>query len=92
MVNANEGPEPSIHFVLERRMQNRRSGSPLPYPTLPRKPIVSEEKIDFSTEKPVLISDALPNPSDAAPARNDNVPFSSRSAFSGFDRNDRIAN
>src|SRR5271154_6533925 len=57
------------------------AGEVLPYPMLPRKPIVSAEKIERSSENPVLKSDALPKPSAAEPARNDRVPRKSRSPF-----------
>src|SRR5579863_4017353 len=77
MLNANEGCDPSSILCLKDACSTAEGERPLPYPTLPRKPIVSEEKIDFSMEKPVLTSDGLPYPSDADPARNDSVPFSS---------------
>src|SRR5580692_3051300 len=75
MVTANVGSDPSA--ILCWKVARKTEFGELrlvPYPTFPRKPIVSEEKIDFSTEKPVLISATLPKPSDGAPARNDSVP------------------
>src|ERR1700690_2581286 len=78
MVTAKSGSDPSS--ILCRKDPRRTAdGELLPYPTLPRRPIVSEEKMDFSIEKPVVISEALPNPFDGDPARNDNVSLSSRS-------------
>src|SRR5580704_236544 len=81
MVTAKDAPEPSTTLCWNDARRTE-VGELLPYPTLPRNPILSEAKIDFSTEKPVLISATLPNPSDGAPVTNDNVPLSSRSAFS----------
>src|ERR1700722_4153557 len=78
MLTANEGSDPSS-ILCRKDARRTEDGELLPYPTLPRRPIVSEEKMDFSIEKPVLISDALPNPSAGDPARNDRVPLISRS-------------
>src|ERR1700691_5031205 len=80
MVTANDAPEPSTTLCWNDARRTEVGELP-PYPTLPRNPILSEAKIDFSTEKPVLISATLPNPSDGAPVTNDNVPFKSRSPF-----------
>src|SRR5580693_6612549 len=77
MLNANEGCDPSSILCRKDACSTADGEGRLPYPTLPRKPIVSEEKIDFSMEKPVLTSDGLPYPSDADPATTDSVPFSS---------------
>src|SRR5258708_29717635 len=57
------------------------AGVLVPYPTSPCKARVPAEKIDFSTEKPVLMSEVEPKPSEGDPARNDKVPVTSRNAL-----------
>ncbi len=73
MVKANEGSLPSSILWLKEARRTEAGETP-PYPMLPCNPIVSEEKIDRSSEKPVPKSEALPKPSAAEPATSDRLP------------------
>ena len=80
MVKANEGSLPSSILWLKEARRTEAGETP-PYPMLPCNPIVSEEKIDRSSEKPVPKSEALPKPSAAEPATRDRLPLKSCSLF-----------
>ena len=76
MVNAISGVEPFAIWCL-KEVRTTALGAPLPYPTSPLNLSVSEEKIDFSTTKPVLISETEPNPCEGEPATKESEPFKS---------------
>src|SRR3954471_18896595 len=76
IVNATSGVDPFDMRCL-KELRNTAFGSAEPYPTSPLTVNVPEAKTDFCTEKPVLMSEIEPKPSEGAPATKESVPFKS---------------
>src|SRR3954465_7032923 len=76
MVNAISGVDPFAMRCLYE-LRSTAFGSAEPYPTSPFTVKVPEAKTDFCMEKPVLMSEIEPKPSEGAPATKERVPFKS---------------